>query len=118
MYLNFQWLMSRLPAQSKVIVWGATNHMAKDLGGVPGQERLVSLGSYVHREFKDQAFTLGFSASSGSFALVGQPVRQLSVAPGDSLEGRAFSNPGAETNVLDGLLVFREERPPVASTGG
>jgi erythromycin esterase-like protein len=35
MYLNFQWLLSRLPAHSKVIVSAATTHAAKDLSGVP-----------------------------------------------------------------------------------
>jgi erythromycin esterase-like protein len=44
MYLNFRWLLSRLPGHSKVIVWAATTHVAKDLSGVDGdgvQFRLV-----------------------------------------------------------------------------
>ena len=43
MYLNFRWLMARLPAQSKVIVWAATTHVAKELSGVGGAE--VGLGT-------------------------------------------------------------------------
>jgi erythromycin esterase-like protein len=142
MYTNFQWLMARLPPHSKVIVWTATNHAAKDLSGVPGQERMVSLGSNIQKAFKDNAFVLGFTANSGSYALGRQPVRQLSVAPSASLEGQAFTDPGLDTRyfnlsqlrafgavqarplgadfkiakwdqVLDGLVVFREERPPV-----
>jgi erythromycin esterase-like protein len=141
MYLNFRWLMSRLPAHSKVIVWGATTHMAKDLSRVPGLERSVSMGSFIHREFKTQSFALGFSAYSGSYGIVRQSVRQLSAAPGNSLEGRAFANHNSDTcyfsssqirklgpvparplgsafqtarwdEVLDGILLFREERPP------
>jgi erythromycin esterase-like protein len=141
MYLNFQWLMSRLPAHSKVIVWAATTHVAKDLSGVPGQERMVSLGSYIRREFTDHAFALGFSASSGSYGMARQPVRQLSVAPPLSLEWQAFADDTSDTRyfnlsqlrrfgaiparptgtdfrtarwaeVLDGLVVFREEHPP------
>lgn len=142
MYMNFRWLLSRLPAHSKVIVWAANVHVAKDLSGVPGEEGLVPFGFYVRREFKDRAFALGFSAYSGSYAFVGQPVRQLSDAPNTSLEWRSFANHhdsdtiyislkqlrkfgsvGARPlgisfktarwdDVFDGLVVFREERAP------
>jgi erythromycin esterase-like protein len=141
MYMNFQWLMSRLPAHSKVIVWTATVHAAKNLSGVPREEKTVPLGSYIRREFKSEAFALGFSALSGSYAMVRQPVRPLPAAPANSLEGRAFESGDSATryfdssqirklgsiparplgpdfttakwdDVLDGLVIFREERPP------
>jgi erythromycin esterase-like protein len=138
MYLNFRWLMARLPAHSKVIVWAATTHVAKDLSGVSGDEGMISFGSYVRREFGDRAFALGFSAYSGSYAMTGQPVRQLSAAPDDSLDGRGIADresyvssgelrkmgaiPGRALGagfktarwdeVVDGMVVFREERPP------
>ena len=138
MYLNFRWLMARLPRDSKVIVWAATTHVAKDLSGVSGSEGLISFGSYVRREFGDRAFAMGFSAYSGSYAMTGQPVRQLSAAPDDSLDGRAVADsksyvplgelrkmgkiPGRALGagfktarwdeVVDGMVVFREERPP------
>src|SRR4051812_18930228 len=51
MYLNFKWLMAWLPAHSKVIVWAATNHVAKDMSAVSGDKGVVSFGSYVRREF-------------------------------------------------------------------
>ena len=82
MYLNFRWLLSRLPRHSKVIVWAATTHLAKDLSGVDGSDGVVSLGSYIRRDFTSRSFVLGFSAYSGSYAMTGQPVRQLSIAPG------------------------------------
>jgi erythromycin esterase-like protein len=141
MYLNFRWLLSRLPSHSKVIVWAATVHTAKDLSGVSGFVDRVPLGSYIRRDFKDRAFTLGFSAYSGSYAFVGQPVRPLDAAPDTSLESRSFANRDTDTvylslkqlrkfgsvgarplgtsfntarwdNVLDGLIVFREEHAP------
>lgn len=141
MYLNFRWLLSRLPSHSKVIVWAATLHAAKALSGVSGFDSRVPLGSYLRRDFKDRAFTLGFSAFSGSYAFVGQPVRELSAAPGTSLEGQSFANRDSDAvyisleqlrkfgsvaarplgtsfktarwdGVLDGLVVFREERAP------
>jgi len=141
MYLNFQWLLSRLPGHSKVIIWAATVHAAKDLSGARGFERKVPLGSYISRDFKDRAFFLGFSAYAGSYAFTGQPIRRLGAAPATSLEARSFANRHADTvylsleqlrkfgsvearplgitfttatwdDVLDGLIVFREERAP------
>ncbi len=41
---------SRLPAKSKIIVWAATVHTAKDLSGIQGFEGRVPLGSYIHEE--------------------------------------------------------------------
>jgi erythromycin esterase-like protein len=141
MYLNFEWLLVRLPAHSKVIVWAANTHVAKDLNGVSGENGVVPFGSYVGREFKSHAFALGFSAYSGSYARTGQPVRQLSIAPSDSLETQAFAGRDSATSylslkelrkfgsipgrplgssfktarwgeVLDGVVTFREERAP------
>jgi erythromycin esterase-like protein len=141
MYVNFRWLLSRLPRHSKVIVWAATTHLAKDLSGIGGFAGAVPLGSYIRRDFKARAFTLGFSAYSGSYATAGQPVRQLSVAAGSSLEAASFADRDSDivylslwdlqklgsvaarplgsrfetarwNEVLDGLVIFREERAP------
>jgi erythromycin esterase-like protein len=141
MYHNFKLLMSRLPAGSKVIVWAATTHVAKSLSGVPGQERMVPLGSYIRNEYGDRAFALGFSALAGSYRMARQSVHDLSAAPDRSIEGEAFVNDNSELRyfdvrqlrdfgaiparptgtefriarwdqVLDGLVVFRSERPP------
>ena len=143
MYANFRWLLSRLPRGSKVIVWTAVVHAAKDLSAVPGDENRVPLGSYVRRDFASDAFALGISALAGTYALGRQPVRTLPAAPPGSLEARAFAGntfdvsylsaaqleaigraparlagPDFRTaqwsRVLDGLIVFREERPPRA----
>lgn len=141
MYLNFQRLLSRLPRHSKVIVWAATVHVAKDLRGVDGFQDKVPLGSYIRREFGDKAFSLGFSAYSGHYAMVHQAVQSLSDAPDTSLEGQAFEhrdsnavflsrkqlrkydsiparplgtsfNTARWDQVLDGLVVLRKERAP------
>ena len=141
MYMNFQWFVSRLPARSKVIVWTANTHAAKSLSGVPGQEQRVSLGSYIRRPFAGDAFVLGFSAYSGTYAMGRQPPRQLAAAPASSLEGRLFGGGEVEmryldpnqlqalgtiaarplgvvfktakwSDVLDGLVIVREEHPP------
>ncbi len=90
MYENFRWFMAHRPAHGKVIVWTAVTHAARELSTVPGREQQVPLGSYIHRAFGSQAFALAFSADSGSYARVGQPVRELPRAPATSLEARAF----------------------------
>jgi CubicO group peptidase (beta-lactamase class C family)/erythromycin esterase-like protein len=141
MSMNFQWFMSRLPARSKVIVWTATTHAAKTLRGVPGHEQRVSLGSYIRRRFASEAFVLGFSAYSGTYGMARQPARPLAAAPANSLEGRLFDQGEVETryldpsqlqalgkiparllgadfktanwsDVLDGVVIVREEHPP------
>jgi erythromycin esterase-like protein len=141
MYLNFRWLLSQLPPHSKVIVWAATTHVAKDLSTVPGHESRIPLGYYIHRDFKSRAFALGFSAYSGSYAMVGQPVRPLSPAPSTSLESQSFAGRDSDTvylsrselrkigliaarplgtsfttarwnEALDGLVIFRHEQAP------
>jgi len=141
MYLNFQWLLSRLPQRSKVIVWAATVHTAKYLSALDGFTGRIPLGSYIRQDFGDRAFSLGFSAYTGSYAFTHQPIRKLTVAPESSLEGQSFVNRSSDTvylsrkelrklgpiparplgtpftttlwdGVLDGLVIFREERAP------
>lgn len=141
MYLNFKWLFSQLPRHSKVIVWTATVHLAKDLSTVKGFEGRVPFGSSVERDFEDRAFALGFSAYSGEYAFVHQPIRQLDPAPASSLEGQAFAHGDSEMvylsrkqlgkygslaarplginfettdwdRILDGLVIIRKEHAP------
>ena len=142
MYLNFQWLRSRLPSHSKVIVWAATVHLAKALSGVNGFENRVPFGSYIRQDFGDRAFTLGFSAYAGDYEFIRPPVHELSTAPGNSLEARSFANHDSAAvylslkqlrkfgsvearplgsdfkiaqwdQIVDALVVFRRERAPV-----
>lgn len=85
--------------------------------------------------------TLGFSAYSGDYAFIHQPVRQLSAAPAYSLEGQAFARRNSDTvylsrkqlrrygsvasrplgatfktahwdEVFDGLVIIRKEHAP------
>lgn len=144
MYENFKWLMSRMPAHSKVIVWTATVHAAKDLAQVPGDEKRASTGSFIHRHLGNKAFALGFSEYSGSYAFGSRPALRLTLAPENSLEASAFAGNEAtiryfDSNelgkfgrvaarplgidftvanwdeVFDGIIVFREEHPPTVS---
>ena len=141
MYFNFQWRYSRLPKHSKVIVWAATVHVAKALSSVKGFEGRVPFGSYIRQDFGDRAFSLGFSAYSGEYEFIRPPVRELTAGPAFSLEGQVFAHGNSDTvflsrkqlrrygsvaarplgtsfesahwdEVVDGMIVFRRERPP------
>lgn len=142
MFLNYEWLRSQLPAKSKIIIWAATVHAAKDLSGIQGGAvGRVPLGSYIHEELKDKVFSLGFSAYSGEYAFVHQPVKRLSDAPPSSLEAQVFAHTDSDTvylsleqlrhynsiegrplgndpkaarwdQVIDGLVLFRQEHAP------
>jgi erythromycin esterase-like protein len=143
MYQNFRWLVSQLPAGSKVIVWTATTHAAKDLRSAPGFESFVPLGKRLQDDYGARSFALLISAASGSYARARQPIQQLSPAPEGSLERRAFAGVGDARyygrnelhelgaiagralgtgfktarwdELCDGLVIFREERPPEPS---
>ena len=136
-----QWHVDRLPRDSKIIVWCATIHAARSLRGVPEYTEFVPLGSYVNRDFGDAAATIGVSALGGSYGRGKAPATELVPAPADSLEARAFTvdsgdvgylgradlaqyGPGTAHplnyskpvaapwhEVIDGLLVLREEHP-------
>src|SRR5437870_2895735 len=93
--------MSVMTPRSKVILWIATTHAAKDLSTVTGSERMIGLGSYIHCEFERRAFAVGFSAYSGSCAFARQPAQRLRAAPGDSIEGMAFANNRGDLRYFD-----------------
>ena len=144
MFQNFQFLMARLPARSKVVVWTATVHAARDLSRVPGREGSSSLGSLIAREYGNHLFSLGISAYSGTFARTGQPPARLPDPPAASLEANAFARTQEDERYLpqhdlsqlgavpsrlmgtafvtapwdrifDGIVVIRAERPPSRS---
>jgi len=141
MYRNFRWWSLRLPVRSKIIVWTATVHASKSLRSVRGHENQVSLGSFIHRDFGDDALVLAFSASGGTYGLNRQPEHVLAPSPDSSLEARVLAETDADTryfgrrelrqlgpiaarpfrvdfkranwaDVFDGIVVFREERAP------
>ena len=102
-----------------------------------------NLGAFVRQAYGARAFALGFSAASGSFYWgKTEPARRIDPAAPDSLEARtlarskadsAYLGPGALERlgevpgslffykplrarwsaVVDGIVVFREQRPPV-----
>lgn len=147
MYLNFAWLARRLPPHSKIIVWGATAHMAKEAAADPSFAGIRNFGSYLHQDYGNRAFALGFSAYSGAYRYARKNNKALEVAPPTSIEAatkmvddtdavyldrarlaQAGAVPAAPfsheyrmakwDDVLDGLVVFRAEFPPHSTRPG
>ena len=100
MFHNFQFLMARLPARSKVVVWTATVHAARDLSRVPGRDGSRPLGSLIAREYGTRLFSLGISAYSGTFARTGQPPATLPDAPAASIEAQAIAGAPGDVRYL------------------
>lgn len=134
MYENFEyWFDNR--GKPKTIVWSSTVHAAKSGHLSP------SFGELVQNRFGDDAYTIGFSALSGTRGRPGRNAIALPEAPDTAIEAivfkeseddiifvdskalAAFGNAPAaaltnryETRdwaaKLDGLIVFRTQRPP------
>jgi len=133
MYDNFEYWFDNL-GKPKTIVWSATVHAAKKGRVSP------SFGEMVQNRFGNDAYTVGFSALSGTRGRPGRDVIALSEAPDTAIEAIVFKDTeddiifvnsknlaafgaapaAALTNTyesqnwaleLDGLIVFRTQRP-------
>ncbi len=144
MFQDFAWLRQQQPRRHKVIVWAATVHIAKQGDPTSGDHTGKNFGSYVHQAYGAAAFSLGFSALNGSFRQGRRDVHDMPPSPLESVEAQALRASGsaavyvgpAQLAVLstapgaifrhayqtlpwsafvDGVVVFREERPPTSS---
>ncbi len=141
MFQTFEWLQSRLPKKYKIIVWAATVHIAKQGDPTWGDRAGTNLGSLLHRKYGNHARSLGFSALGGSFRQGKGKFPVVPIPPADSVEAKALRGTNASviyvgskqlaamgvrpggffyhsyqtlawSTFLDGVVVFRTERPP------
>ncbi|MBY0574935.1 MAG: erythromycin esterase family protein [Undibacterium sp.] len=141
---NIVALRSRLPKNTKIIIWGATVH-AQKLRTITQTKNLAM--DTIKLSDRDMA-VIGFSALSGSHGRPKKSPTILVSAPEDSLEAKIFVGDklsqlryvdhdqlkslgsvsaraknlsSFEVNnwsqLLDGLIVLREERPPEYTRG-
>jgi erythromycin esterase-like protein len=87
MYRNLVWYLERLPANSRVVIWTATVHAARQRGSLSE----VPLGARVVERWGDRVGTVGFTAYAGYTSRAGRPASPISVAPPESLEATATS---------------------------
>lgn len=137
---NFNWWRSQLPPESKIIVWGASVHLARTSSGLDPFRDIDTLGAYVHRIFGDRARFLNFVAVSGSYRFrdreeqhIPQPLPGSVEALYLDLEGYSYLDARAVqalgvrpssiyggapvtedvSSITDSLIVIATERPPV-----
>lgn len=143
MFDNLRWHLGRLPRGTKAIVWTATVHAARSTAMDNGWGGVDDLGAKVARTYGNRAFVLGFAAAEGSYRQGRRnPPRTINAAPPDSLEAEALRdgrdvayigpkalaalgsrsaalfmpdrrNTARWRDAVDGIVVFRTERPPL-----
>lgn len=105
---NYAFIAAQLKRSDKVIVWAATNHLAKTLKNVAGSEGLHSFGEHVLERARMHPFVVATSSLSGS---VGRRKPQpLSDAPANSIEARAFDHVEGDVAYVDSRLLKRAGR--------
>jgi erythromycin esterase-like protein len=87
MHRNLTWYLERLPANSRVLVWTATVHAARQRGSLPD----VPLGARVVERWGDRVGAVGFTAYAGYTSRAGRPASPISDAPPESLEATTTS---------------------------
>lgn len=90
MYQNFEALMAQLPANSRVVVWGAGVHMTKDPASTGRFGAAPNFGTLVHRRYGRRVFALGFSAAGGVYRVGRGPESTIAPAGAQSLEAQAL----------------------------
>lgn len=100
MFENLRRLHSRLPRDTRLIVWTANAHAAKDAEGAAGFSGLRNLGSYVIEAFGQRSYALGTTALAGNRSW-GREIRPLPEAAPSSLERLAFSDGNRASVFLD-----------------
>lgn len=88
MYENVQWQRERMTEDSKVIIWTATVHGARQQGAI----RHKPLGAWLAEQWGDGVAAIGFSAFMGVSSMAGMPSKPILEAPTGSLEARATTS--------------------------
>jgi erythromycin esterase-like protein len=90
MFRALEWYLDRLPADSRVVVWTATVHAARQRGSWPE----MPLGALAAERWGDRVASVGFTAATGATAMAGRPPRALTPAEAGSLEATATRDTG------------------------
>lgn len=107
MYGNVLWYTARMPTGTKVIIWTATVHAARQQGDLSQQP----LGARLAARWGSQLAVVGFTALGGQSSMAGRPGKPLPEAPPGSLEAQAVGD-GAEWAVLNTSALRATGRVP------
>ena len=86
MYRNLVWYLERLPANSRVVIWTASVHAARQRGSLTE----VPLGARAVERWGDRVGAVGFTAYAGYTSRAARPPSPISEAPPESLEATAL----------------------------
>jgi erythromycin esterase-like protein len=96
MFRNTMWYLEHLPKGSKVIVWTASVHAARQRGSLAS----IPLGTLLAERLGDRVASVAFTALGGQSSMAGRPSRPLPELPSGSLEALSTGD-GAAYRVLD-----------------
>jgi erythromycin esterase len=105
---NLVWLAREEYPNRKIIVWAATLHNARNLGGVTVADSAVQelyrqfrpMGDYVTEALGEGSYSLGFTAYEGSAGVVGGEPTELDPPSAGSLED-LMARAGLENAFID-----------------
>ncbi len=136
------WHRARWPRGTRAIVWCATVHAAKRLDNIA--PATMPMGAHLASTYGDRVAAIGFSAAGGTFGDLSGAVHALPPAAPEALETVALADARGDLryldrrwlrrhgvmsarpindrlvhaaawgDVLDGVMVLREERAPAA----
>ncbi len=85
---NVMWHLDRLPANTRVVIWTATVHAARQRGILPDEP----MGARLVERWGDRVGSVGFTAYAGFTSRAARPASPIADAPPDSLEATATSD--------------------------
>lgn len=94
---NFNWLADSKYKDRKIIIWAHNSHISNfGSSGTYNSEskdttQLDSTGRLLKNKFKNNIYTIGFVAHSGSWSWLGQPEIPFTLGPKNSLESQINS---------------------------
>lgn len=109
---NLLWHLENLDQDSKVIVWAATFHTARNLDLIDGYDDLRVMGSYLEEELGRDMYSVGFIAYEGEAGLHRSPPSPIEVASPETLE-HMLAEAGLDLAFID----LRDLGGPVAWLG-
>jgi len=109
MFRNFQNLRTKLPRGTRLIIWTANVHAAKNAQGADGFAGVDNLGSYVAAAYGPRSYALATTALAGTQRW-GREIRPLAEAPAGWLE-RIAIRPGDPASVFLDRASLRQSGP-------
>jgi erythromycin esterase-like protein len=90
MFRNLAWYLDRLPPNSRVVVWTATVHAAKQRGVLTDDP----LGARAVERWGDRVASVGFTMYGGFTSRAARPASPIPDAPAESLEAGVTKDSG------------------------